>query len=932
MLGLPLAFTSPFVLAALALLPVIWWLLRLTPPRPQREVFPPFRILARLISREETPAQSPWWLTLLRLAIAFLVILAMSGPIWNPDETRLRGEGPVLIALDNGWASGRDWADRRQVAIALAEEAAAASRPVVLLPTADIDADTLEVVDASSAIARLESLENLPQRPDHTAAALAARQIGSEFGTGSVFLLSDGLARDGSTAFLQALAGIGEQWSVQLPADGDVVAIDTVRNDPDAMVGTVIRPDSAGADVMQITAYDIDGLPLARQQLRLAGAESRSEFRLTEPVELRNQIVRVSIDDAANPGAVQLLDESHRRRLVGLISGEASDLSQPLLSPLYYIAKALAPFSDIRRSDEANVASVIPTLVGQGVSAIVMADIGNIPDSAAETLTEWVEKGGMLIRFAGPRLAGSQDDRLLPIKLRRGDRSLGGALSWETPKPVAPFESRSPFFGLEPPREVVVTRQVLALQDIDLESKTWAVLDDGTPLVTADRRGAGWIVLFHVSSDAGWSNLPISGTFVDMLRRVVNQSSASGAGGRVTETVRLPPLTLLNGRGEMAPPPPDVQPLVIEEGREPTVTLENPPGFYGTEDGFVAVNLMNGGETLQRLDPSLYAGADVATGYGREQALDLLPWLLMLAAALLVLDCIAVLILSGAMRLPQRRAATAMILAAALAFSLVPHPASAQDENGGADIDYSAALATRFAYVLTGVEAVDDISRAGLSGLTQFVAARTALEPAEPIGVDLASDELSFYPLIYWPISVDADLPDPATMARVDAFMRQGGTILFDTRDQFDGTLGGTSGSAEARVLQAILSGLDVPPLEPVPPDHVLTKAFYLLNQFPGRYFGGDLWVEAIGAEGADPNRPARAGDGVSSIMITSNDMAGAWAVDSSLRPMFPTVPPDPLQREMSYRAGVNLVMYAMTGNYKADQVHVPALLERLGQ
>jgi Domain of unknown function (DUF4159)/Aerotolerance regulator N-terminal len=931
MLGLPLAFASPLVLAALALLPVIWWLLRLTPPRPQREVFPPFRILARLISREETPAQSPWWLTLLRLAIAFLVILAMSGPIWNPDETRLRGEGPVLIALDNGWASGRDWPERRQVAISLAEEAQAASRPVILLPTADISADTLEAVDASNAISRLESLDNLPQKPDHAAAAIAARGIAARFGSGSVFLLSDGLARDGSAVFLQALAGMGEQWSVQLPAADDVVAIDTVRNDPDAMVGTVIRPDSATSDVMEITAYDVNGLPLARKQLRLAAGEMRSEFRLTEPVELRNQIVRVAVDDAANPGAVQLLDESYRRRLVGLISGEASDLSQPLLSPLYYIAKALAPFSDIRHSDEANVASAVPALIGQGVSAIVMADIGNIPEPAVETLNEWIEKGGMLIRFAGPRLAGSQDDRLLPVKLRRGDRSLGGSLSWETPKPVAPFEAGSPFFGLDPPREVLVSRQVLALQDIDLERKTWAILDDGTPLVTADRKGAGWIVLFHVSSDAAWSNLPISGTFVEMLRRVVNQSSASG-GGRVTETVRLPPLTLLNGRGEMAPPPPDAQPLVIEEGQAPAVTRENPPGLYGTEDGFVALNLMKGGETLRRLEPSLYSGADVATGYGRERALDLLPWLLMLAAAMLVLDCVAVLVLSGAMRLPQRRAAAALFLVGTMALVAVPQLVVAQDGKAGAEIDYSAALATRFAYVITGVDSVDEISRAGLLGLSQFVASRTALEPAEPIGVDLASDELAFYPLIYWPISTDADLPSPETMARVDAFMRQGGTILFDTRDQFGGTLGGTSASAEARMLQAILSGLDIPPLEPVPPDHVLTKAFYLLNQFPGRYFGGDLWVEAIGEEGADPDRPARGGDGVSSILITSNDMAGAWAVDASFRPMFPTIPPDPLQREMSYRAGVNLVMYAMTGNYKADQVHVPALLERLGQ
>ncbi|MCB1430830.1 MAG: RNA-binding protein, partial [Nitratireductor sp.] len=107
----------------------------------------------------------------------------------------------------------------------------------------------------------------------------------------------------------------------------------------------------------------------------------------------------------ANAGAVQLLDDSYRRRLVGLVSGEAGDLSQPLLSPLYYISRALAPFSDLRESSDANIGTAVPQLLAQGVSAIVLADIGTIPADTADALGAWIEKGGMLIRFAGPRLA-----------------------------------------------------------------------------------------------------------------------------------------------------------------------------------------------------------------------------------------------------------------------------------------------------------------------------------------------------------------------------------------------------------------------------------------------------------------------------------------------------------------------------------------------
>jgi hypothetical protein len=136
--------------------------------------------------------------------------------------------------------------------------------------------------------------------------------------------------------------------------------------------------------------------------------------------------------------------------------------------------------------------------------------------------------------------------------------------------------------------------------------------------------------------------------------------------------------------------------------------------------------------------------------------------------------------------------------------------------------------------------------------------------------------------------------------------------------------------------LRTILSSLDIPQLEPVPRDHVLTKTFFLLRDFPGRYTDGQLWVEALPedaeGEGEGPGRPVRAGDGVSSIMITSNDLAGAWAMRPDGQPMLPLTGSDPRQREMAFRAGVNIVMYVLTGNYKADQVHIPALLERLGQ
>jgi Domain of unknown function (DUF4159) len=187
-----------------------------------------------------------------------------------------------------------------------------------------------------------------------------------------------------------------------------------------------------------------------------------------------------------------------------------------------------------------------------------------------------------------------------------------------------------------------------------------------------------------------------------------------------------------------------------------------------------------------------------------------------------------------------------------------------------------------------------------------------------------------FYPLIYWPITESAQEPSPAALAKIEKYMKNGGTLFFDLReDGADAEALSGGSSAQAQALQRILAKLDIPPLAPVEENHVLTRTFYLLQDFPGRYQGGKLWVEA---PDAGSNKDPGAADGVSSIIIGSNDYAGAWALDPSFEPLYAVIPGDDQQREYAFRTGINIVMYALTGNYKADQVHIPALLERLGQ
>jgi hypothetical protein len=389
---------------------------------------------------------------------------------------------------------------------------------------------------------------------------------------------------------------------------------------------------------------------------------------------------------------------------------------------------------------------------------------------------------------------------------------------------------------------------------------------------------------------------------------------------------------VLDGFGAFVAPPSTARPVPSNYNKR--ADADHPPGFYGPPEGLVAVNTLEPSDRPAPLDVSaLPARHDV---YRHGEPLDLRGPVFVAALGLLALDAIVMLIISGGLASIVRRRAAAVLAAGLLAWPLLHAlPVHAQDSTLSPADQFAmkATLQTHLAYVVTGNAEVDEISKAGLQGLTLFLAQRTALEAGEPMGLDVAKDELAFFPLIYWPVLPNAAKPSQQTLERIDSYMKRGGTILFDTRDALDTPPGGSAQTPGMVALRTILSSLDIPQLEPVPRDHVLTKTFYLLRDFPGRYTDGQLWVEALPKEDdANASRPVRAGDGVSPILITSNDLAGAWAMRPDGQPMLPLVPGDPRQREFAFRAGVNIVMYALTGNYKADQVHIPALLERLGQ
>ena len=920
-----LTFTQPYLLTALVALPVLWLILRAIPPAAKRLRFAAVMLLLGLKDDTRQADRTPWWLLLLRIVAVAAAITGFAGPVLNPPPAD-PGTGPLVVLIDGGWAEASDWAKRRAKATEILAEAGRMGRPVALIQLTDAP-ETPFFQSADAASARLSAIDPapwLPTRMTDWAQTLPDGDFDS-------FWLSDGLSHAGRDALQAALFAKGNLRIYQAPSV--LLALAPAQVQDGAVIVSVLRPFGGPEALVEVIGRgpDPSGIDreLARFKVALSPGATTAHSSLLLPPELRNRLNRFEIIGVRSAGGVSLADDRLKRRKIAILSGGSAKEGLTLLDQTHYLRQALAPSSEL-------IEGVLGDVLKASPDVVILADVARLTTTETDALSDWVDEGGLLLRFAGPRLAASdlsraEEDPLMPVRLREGGRELGGAMSWGQPRALAPFPEGSPFHGLVIPPEVTVSQQVLAQPDPDLTSRTIAALADGTPLVTRKALGDGQIVLFHVTANAEWSGLPLSGLFVQMLERLAVSAGSEppkpdALKGQVWQAVRT-----LDGYGtpRSGDDIPGVDGDVLGRALVTGPAADLPPGVYSEGERSLALNAIT---PDTRLGAAIWPAGQAVEGMQSAATQALKGPLLAMALGLTLLDILAALWLSGRMPALARRGATLVLLAA---LPLAPAPQSqAQSDLTQDQIAIAATEGVVLAYVRTGDPFLDALSEQGLRGLSDRLTERTSIEPLAPMGVDLEADELAFYPFLYWPISAGQALPSPRAYDKLNAYLRSGGLILFDTRD---GDLS-ASGAAtpEGDTLRAIAQGLDIPSLEVIPKDHILTRSFYLIQTFPGRFDSPLLWVEAASgqAEAAEgmPFRPQN--DGVTPVVIGANDWVSAWATDDFGSPLYPIGrgTGGERQRETAYRFGINLIMHVLTGNYKSDQVHVPALLERLGE
>lgn len=908
-------FLTPYLLFALLVLPLIWFFLRATPPRPREQSFPPIQLLHQLQTKAQESVHAPWWLILLRLLAVALLIIGLARPVFPSKNLAVQhSKDPILLVIDNGWASAPQWSQLIDDAAQVLTQAQQKNTPVHLLLTAPNEQNTaLKITtlsDNTSAAVQFNGLQPMAWPVKHQKAVEILNKA-NHYQT--IYYFSDGIQHQDDQAFQKKLTDHTNLYEIR-PQEGNISTLLLTKNSltQNGFMQSISLLPRPIPQQITLQAYTQQGMLLTSIQKSIPANTSQSDIELTLPLEARNKVDYLQIANYAGAGGVYLLDARNRKHIIGFISA-SNNTNTPFTGSLYYLKKALTPLGDLKEGS-------IHQLLSQPLSVIIAPDTVFSDPQSEKELQSWVENGGMLIRFSGDLLAGStlnqQETPLIPLPLLQGARELGGAMTWEKPQKIASFSKDSPFNGLTIPQDVTINRQILVKPALDNDKYVWAKLEDGTPLVTHRSVGKGQVILFHTNSTPDWSSLPLSSLFEDMLDRLIELSF----GVQSTQTGEiLNPILTLNGHGALQAPSPYAKSISFDKLQNLVISPEHPPGLYGNTGTNIAVNL---GDHISSLKASKPIGKVITLG-SVSLSYTLGSLFIIMSIILILADILASLFLRGYIN--KVKSSTMVMI---LALSCLSNNVFAQSTASAPAPP--AALNTRLAYILTPDPAVNLASKQGLEGLSQFINERTSLQLSSPEGVDPTKDKLAFYPLLYWPITAGLQ-PDPKRNDALNDYLAHGGLLILDTQghdssssieashpDQFAGEAAGTS-----QALKNATEGLKIPALSQLSDKDLLSRTFYILHDFPGRYDAMPVWI-------AQSNPLVN--DGVSSVIVGENDWAHAWAITADNNPAYPVFPNTDQQRNLSYRFGLNLVMYALTGSYKADQVHVSALLKQLGK
>ncbi len=906
-----LFFTQPLALFLTVLLPLFWLILKLFPLKAKPVVFPALVLFGKDKKDKPKPRDIPPWLKLLRLAVFLFLILGLAQPVYDPDREAL-SFSPTLIVIDNSWASTVNWQARIETAASRLKAFADVSQVPITIMTTAPDMDTGQIrleknMTPGEAQRFLSMITPQPWNSDYDSAdSIIKEYLYQEDQNWDVFWLGDGQNGESFKKLYDTLSSYGGTTSLY--------------HDENINQGLIIadaKPNLQGIDLLLKRRSEIRDQTLLVSFISRNGDTLMQEeiifpkgiFELNNPFsipeEMLAEIGEVRISDFPNAATIWRFEGGLGRGHAGIISSRDVTQKQDYLNDVFYLHRAL---SAVAKTSSGPLSDL---LNDETISLLVLPDSTKLTDAEYKQLESWIVEGGGLLRFAGPNILADNSPRLLPVKILTGQRSFGGALTWEDPARIKGFSAQSPFANIKGYDKPSIQKQILAQPDIDLTAKTWVFLEDQTPLITADKVGKGQTVFVHTTADPSWSDISISEAFPPMLDAILNAAASKRIRPADDQMVELS--MPFDAYGKVVQKENVSKPLEFNALKVGAPSKDYPAGIYQIDGNDTLRFVYNLGDSMaENLSPTgPYYFFDNVASYSQKPYRNLAPWFFVLAAILMFAEMLAGFILiHGAGKLKPQ----ALLIPLILSFTLIA-PAHAQ--NYSEEILATEENRVNFAYVITGDAERDSITAKGLQTLGALIEQRTTVEFGKVNGVVPGTDDLGLYPFLYWQMTPkQSDLTEEAIRA-LQHYLDHGGLLFFDTRDgQFsssDTTLG-------QETMQRLAGDLNFNVLKKLDSDHVLSRSYYLLNSYEGLYKGRPVWVETTSSTDYD---------GAPSVIVGAHDWAGAWANIDPLTPIL-DLQNSMRSREMALRFGVNMVMMALTGSYKTDQVHIKYILERM--
>ena len=865
-----IGFTYPFVLSGLILLPALWWLLRVMPPIPRNIYLPTTRFFAKIPERDATPVTTPLWLLILRTLMLAFLIIAFAHPVLNPRKESLGDTRPLHLIFDNSWASAQTWDVQKSKAEEILKTAARQDRAVLMEFTADRTEKDQSLSRADEALARLSSATPRPMPND---LSFLSRKTDMQ-----TVWISTGLSDDGfeSASIFYADNGGLTLYMPEMRARPNILR----GPENDGSAARIEIPTGVADKTVTLQGFDAKSRLRAQMNISVSGQSGGADIPDTDKKFFDKEISSLRMMGVAGAGGVWLRPLSKGSAVIGIpatVSGASNDGYE---DAAFYLKRAVEKFATVE-------IGTIDQLLEKKVGILFLPDIAEFAPATLNALKIWIDKGGILLRFGGKRMADAPENILTPVTLKTGLRSLTGDMTWTKPAHLAIFPETSPFAGQAVP-DVTVERQLLAQPGPELAARTWANLSDGTPFITARTQGRGMIVLVHATATPDWSDFVLSGFYVNFLKELIDLTAIQDKTAAPSRILR--PVLSLDGWGRLQSPPDTAKSILSEKFKNTIPSRDHPPGLYSDGTRTFALNIGDRIPPLSIIDsvPAKVKTESLAASSMSQK--DLFPYFLTFGLLLFLIDWMLLSVL--------RRFAPAMSITLLMIFFTFS-PAKAENDISRAGVIHLACVKS----------SADNLCLKAMEKISATLRERTSVETGAPVIIDPARDDLSFYPLLYWPVDTSQNIDAPAR-ARISYYLSHGGMILIDT---LDGAYEKENfvPSPNVRHMRDMLSGMNIPALTPAPENFVLFRSFYLLNIRPEYALTGKFWVAEAAASGdAD----------ISPVMITGEDWMHRLA--------YPT---DAQSDEMAKRFGINLVMYALTGNYKADQIHMKAILERMG-